>query len=194
MKTHIIAIIDESGSMGLKRNDVIAGFNRFIDDQSKQDGECSVSLVKFNTRSNVVYKDKDVCDVPDLTDQTYQPGGNTALYDAISDAVNIRVRGRCKTICLVMTDGEENSSRETTFSQVKQIMKTKEDSGSWTFVYLGVDPGDWARRTGMSAGNTQQFDPNNIMGAIATMSLGVSQLRSSNKSATLEFYNQDKVH
>ena len=46
----IVFVIDESGSMGSSRNDVIGGFNAFIDDQKKEkEGDVNVSLYTFSS-------------------------------------------------------------------------------------------------------------------------------------------------
>ena len=55
--------------------------------------------------------------VAQLTELDYTPGGSTALFDTIAEVV--RFAGKDKTeeervICVIMTDGEENSSKETT--------------------------------------------------------------------------------
>ena len=57
MKTLIIVILDESGSMGSKKSDVIGGFNSFIDDQKKiKNDTARLYMVKFNTVVNVVHR------------------------------------------------------------------------------------------------------------------------------------------
>ena len=60
------------------------------------------------------------------TTQSYQPGGNTALNDAIGitvrkvDADRPQVH---KVVTVIMTDGEENSSREWTHDAVKALIQ-----------------------------------------------------------------------
>jgi hypothetical protein len=57
MKTLIIVIMDESGSMGSKKNDVIGGFNSFISDQKKiKNDTARLYLVKFNTTVNFAHR------------------------------------------------------------------------------------------------------------------------------------------
>jgi len=57
MRTLIIIILDESGSMGTKKNDVIGGFNSFIDDQKKiKNDTARLYLVKFNTIVTTVHR------------------------------------------------------------------------------------------------------------------------------------------
>lgn len=50
----IIVLLDESGSMGPVKNDTIGGFNEFIETHKKLSGEAMITLVKFNTSSNMV--------------------------------------------------------------------------------------------------------------------------------------------
>lgn len=118
MKTLIVIILDESGSMGTKINDVIGGFNGFIDEQKQiKDDEATFYMIKFNTATCVVHSGVPMNEVPHLSTSTYTPGGGTALYDAVAEGVRIAEKGKKideRVICVIMTDGEENSSRETT--------------------------------------------------------------------------------
>jgi len=47
-----------------------------------------------------------------------------------------------------MTDGEENSSHETTKDQVKDIITGYEAKGDWTFLYIGENPERWTKEPG----------------------------------------------
>jgi hypothetical protein len=78
-KTLLVAILDESGSMGTKRADVIGGFNTFLTDQKKLEADdLSMVLAKFNTVVSLVHKAVPIGDVQPLTPETYTPGGMTA--------------------------------------------------------------------------------------------------------------------
>ena len=190
MKTHILFVIDESGSMGTKRSDVISGYNTFLADQKKLPDEAVLTLVKFNTDKSVVHASVPIGDAPELSESTYSPGGNTALYDAISEAVRRGDDNPCdRVLCVVMTDGQEHSSRETTLDQVTAAIKEREGRGTWTFTYLGVDPAQWARQTGVSAMNTMSYDPNKIGAQMATLSAATATLRSSEVKTSRSFYD-----
>lgn len=198
MKTLIIVIMDESGSMGPKKNDVIGGFNSFIDDQKNiKNDTARLYLVKFNTTVNFVHSGNQIkllnslnnlydkyCfrdnlvyillivilkpktgvpleNVPELTSATYLPGGGTALFDAIAESVRVAQKDKSqeeRVICVIMTDGEENSSRETTKEQVKQIIAGYEAKGDWTFLYIGENPEQWTRDAGMSSGHGVSYN------------------------------------
>lgn len=117
-KTLIIVILDESGSMGPKKSDVIGGFNGFLDGQKDvKEDDATFYMVKFNTVTTVVHKGLEMKDVPNLSNNNYNPAGGTALYDAVAEGVGIAQKNKKsdeRVVCVIMTDGEENSSRETT--------------------------------------------------------------------------------
>jgi hypothetical protein len=94
--------------------------------------------------------------VPQLDKHNYTPAGNTALFDAIAETVRVaqnhQLEGE-RVLCLIITDGQENASRETTAEQVTSLIKALEARGDWTFVYLGVSPDQFVQD--MNLGGTQ---------------------------------------
>ncbi|RWR98507.1 hypothetical protein B4U79_17160 [Dinothrombium tinctorium] len=157
MKTLIAIIIDESGSMSTKKADTIGGYNNFLEEQRKlKDDEARFYLIKFNTVVTIVHNNLPLNDVPLMDENTYTPSGGTALYDAIAEGVKLMDKNKKddeRAICVIITDGEENSSRETTKEQIKDLITTYEAKNDWTFVYIGENPDRWARETNMSARN-----------------------------------------
>jgi|AntAceMinimDraft_18_1070375.scaffolds.fasta_scaffold27537_3 uncharacterized protein YegL len=151
--TEIIFVLDESGSMGTVRDDVIGGFNRFIKDQKEIRGDVVMTIVKFDTRYNVVNQGALLENVKDLNNETYQPSGCTALLDAIGKTINeVTTRHATlpedekpkKVLLTVFTDGEENSSKEFTLvSEVSKLVKKKEKEG-WEILFMGADIDAWA--------------------------------------------------
>jgi Mg-chelatase subunit ChlD len=180
-KTLLIGILDESGSMGPKRADVIGGFNTFLAEQRKLEADdLSMILAKFNTVVSLVHKAVPIADVQPLTPETYTPGGNTALFDAIAQAIRLAdAETFDRAICLIMTDGEENSSRETTKEQVAAIIKEHGARGNWTFAYIGENPERWARETGASVRNTAQYNHGDPQASFHIASLGIQISRRS---------------
>lgn len=161
-KTLIVVILDESGSMNNKLNDVLGGFNCFLAAQKKIDvDEARFIMVKFNSTVNIVHLCKDIKSIPDLNSETYQPDGWTALYDAIAEGVRLAEKAKTedeRVICVIMTDGEENSSRKTTLAQVRKLITEHENLGDWTFTYIGENPEKWAAETGHSLGNVASYN------------------------------------
>lgn len=145
----IVFVIDESGSMSSSRSDVIGGFNEFINDQKKEKaGDVNVSLYTFASTVSTVFNNKNIADVPELTMDNYRPGGSTALNDAVGKAINetgyelaaMPEEERPSVVMMViMTDGEENNSKEFKSAEIRDMIKHQTDKYSWKFIYLGTD-------------------------------------------------------
>jgi uncharacterized protein YegL len=168
-------ILDKSGSMASKLNDVIEGFNAYADGLAQEDQvEYLFSLTLFDTQ--VAYRDVAIplAGVRKLDNKSYQPGGNTALNDAIGITVR-KIDGDRpqvdKIVTVIMTDGEENSSREWTHDAVKALISQKESEGTWTFVFLGATPDAWSqgRAYGIPAANVAQYNVNQYFEAFGAV-------------------------
>jgi hypothetical protein len=108
----------------------------------KDDQEVLVWLYTFDTTYNVIWDGVDL-DVPDLKRIEYEPGGMTALYDALGRCVLSMekvAKPKDRVLIVTMTDGQENSSREFTSSSIKALVeKHSGEKSKWSFVYLGAD-------------------------------------------------------
>jgi len=174
---YIHIILDESGSMSRNAQQTANGLNKFISDQKEfQDGTAIVSLTKFNTQSGVAIKGTTIHSFPTITlfnhnvinpnawehnvGSVYRPGGGTALNDAAVKAIRqtendlLKESGNPKVMVVIITDGEENSSAEFTYSQVAKLISQKEQQG-WLFVFLGADQDAWA--------NARQYNVNQVV-------------------------------
>ena len=186
MKTEIIAILDRSGSMQSIITDAIGGFNAFIDEQRKVAGEARMSVVLFDTEYEMVYQARPIADAPHLTRDTYVPRGSTALLDAIGRAMNEQGKRIAEekwadnVIVCILTDGQENASREFKTDTIKPMIEHAEKNG-WAFVYLGANQDAFAVASayGIQAGRTFAFvaDSNGTKGAYASMNVATRSLR-----------------
>lgn len=143
---HICFVLDESGSMYNSVDDVIGGFQKLIDEQKgEKNGECIISLYRFSSTVKKDYIGKPVNEVPKLY---YSPGGCTAMNDGVGTAIDEigkwlsdmnESERPSKNIIVIMTDGQENASKEYNFDTVKAKIKHQEEKYSWTFVYMGTN-------------------------------------------------------
>lgn len=193
--TDVTVLIDRSGSMLNLRPEVIGGFNSFMEDQRKVEGECTVSLVQFDNHYEVNYTAVPVSHVADLSYETYQPRGLTAMYDAIGKTIvatgerlsvmNEKDRPD-KVIFIIQTDGAENASQEYHASTIKKMIQTQESEFKWDFVFLGanINAKSTAMHIGIKEDKAMTF-ANNSDGAtraFASVSSNVAQFRSGSKS------------
>ena len=146
MKTYISVILDKSGSMESIRTDTIGGFNTFLEDQKKNlTGEVMFQLTQFDVfvRTGTI---RPLEEVEPLTLQTYTPYGGTALLDAVGmtiEALGRVVKANDKAIVVVITDGEENSSKAFTNAMIRDSITHFQEGHDWTFMYLGANQDAW---------------------------------------------------
>ena len=166
-------ILDKSGSMHTKVQDVIGGFNLYLDELAKEAAvDYGFSLTLFDTVVQMRYTAAPLAQVAKLNDATYCPNGNTALFDAIGNTVQTAVTdGFDKTITVIMTDGEENSSREWTLHAIRELIRSKEAAGNWTFVFLGANLDAFAQgaNLGVPLANAVQYDAGNYHGVFEAL-------------------------
>lgn len=141
----IIVVLDRSGSMASIKEDMEGGFNTFIDEQRKLPGTATVTLAQFDDEYDIVYQARPLADVPKLQ---LIPRGWTALLDAVGRTIASVGERLEKTpegdrpervLFVVITDGEENRSKEFTNEKVREMVKHQTEKYSWQFVYIGAN-------------------------------------------------------
>ena len=132
----VIFLLDRSGSMHGAVNDTIGGFNSYIEKQRANEFGTKVTTILFDHGYEVLYKRKSIDEVKPLTHNEYYVRGSTALLDAIGRTITTMEREIDNQVLFVITtDGYENSSREYTKSQIKNMIGNL----NWEFIYLGAD-------------------------------------------------------
>ena len=71
--TDISLVLDRSGSMGAVQEATIAGFNQFLAEQRKLDGEARLSLVQFDHEYEPLFEATPLNNVPELDANRYVP-------------------------------------------------------------------------------------------------------------------------
>lgn len=165
MKTMICMILDRSGSMAGRQGDVIGGVNQFLEEQKKNTDPASIALVRFDTGYIERFRPMAALhSCQPLTAPDFMPRGGTPLLDAIGftiDALDhdwlVEQPERC--IVVIVTDGEENASQTYTRARIKQMITSRQNSGKWSFVYLGADVDSFheAGTMGVWASNTANY-------------------------------------
>lgn len=186
--TDITLVVDRSGSMQARQSDAQGGVNQFIEDQKKAAGQALLTLVQFDHEYEFVHKG---VDVKQVVAYALVPRGNTALLDAVGRAINetgerlaaMAEADRPKTVVfVVVTDGQENASREFTLAKVKEMIERQQKEYNWQFVFLGSDPSTFAAgcSMGIAPDKVAQFAEEKTSGAYATASAKIGTLRAMN--------------
>lgn len=164
-KTHIICILDRSGSMSSIMSDAIGGFNEFLDKQKELPDEATITVALFDDKYEMLYDNIDIKKAEKLTKDTWFPRGMTALYDAIGKTVNSekakieKMENKpAKVLVAIVTDGYENSSGEYNINSIKELIKEREIN-DWSFIYLAANQDAFAvgGSFGICGGNTYTF-------------------------------------
>jgi uncharacterized protein YegL len=144
---HVIFILDRSGSMSGKEEDVIGGFNSYIEQlRTNPEGHVGISYVRFDNDAELVWNDVPLADVPAMTHDTYAVRGSTALLDAVGMTVSaVRENAEHNYIVITNTDGEENASREWTAEAVKALIEKYSAKDNWTFAFFGDGVEAWSQ-------------------------------------------------
>ena len=146
--TEIVFILDRSGSMSGLETDTIGGYNSLIEKQKKEDGEVYISTVLFDDVSEVLHDRVSLDKIKPMTDKEYYVRGCTALLDALGGAIhhigNVHKYAREedrpeKTLFIITTDGQENSSHHYTYEKVKQMVERQKERYGWEFLFLGAN-------------------------------------------------------
>lgn len=146
--TEIVFILDKSGSMSGLEADTIGGYNSFLEKQKNEEGEAYVSTVLFSDTNNVIHDRVPIKKIEPMNDKQYCVGGCTALLDAIGGAIkhigNVHKYAREedrpeKTVFVITTDGQENSSHIYDYEKIKKLVKKQQEKYGWEFIFLGAN-------------------------------------------------------
>lgn len=169
-KTFVVFVLDASSSMASVRNETISGFNEQLDVVHKMeapDHEVFVSFITFSNPEKVFVLRNWVKpqDMKPISVEDYIPSGMTALLDGINTGLNLLQgkteeinQGKNAALLLVMTDGEENSSRVVSKAQIKERILGVQNTGRWTITFMGSEGLDAVHDGyGINYGNISQF-------------------------------------
>jgi len=195
--TYIVFVLDRSSSMMIIRNPTVNAFNEWLQTQQDVDADRAFfTLVLFNTDFQIPIKNADIKQVNPLTQERYAPSGMTRLYDAIAHGIETAsnaMKPEDRAVVVVLTDGEENSSREyRTAESIKTLIQSYEARGNFTFTYMSSAPNAWqdAAKIGTQSGNTAVFaaTPDGVTQGIGRASASLSSFRGQSAHSSDSFY------
>ena len=169
--THIIIVLDASGSMSSIQDDIKGSFNTFLDKQRQEPGKTVFDLFQFNDEVVRLVKSADLAQFHDDLMARYDCSGCTAMNDAIciamdtvgQDFANMAEEERpANVLCVIITDGMENASKKFSTKDVKERIEHQKTKYNWEFVYLAADPNayDAGEALGISMQDRQLVDRN----------------------------------
>lgn len=188
--THILAIVDRSGSMSRCYKQMQEALNEFFAGQALVEGKCLVDYVQFDNVYEKVFEDSPVADARAVI----HPRNATALLDAIGRGATelgrklknlSEVHRPGKVLVVVVTDGHENASREWSADKVRELVRQQEDQYNWEFLFLGanIDAVAVGNDYGFKFDNTLTFDTSNASATMDSVSVYASNYRTVGSAA-----------
>lgn len=144
-----LIILDESGSMQSIKHTIIQGFNEIVQtikgvEKQFPEQEHIITLLTFNGLGHkYLLENMKVNELFEISEDRYHPDASTPLYDAMGFSLGklrlqLQHEKNYNVLVTILTDGEENSSREFNGKAIKSMVEELK-AQNWTFTYIGAD-------------------------------------------------------
>lgn len=135
-----ILVLDKSGSMFQNKKALINGFNDLVSEQKQEKSTNLLTVITFNDVVEI-FKEETFPNVSDIKESDIITKGTTALLDAVGEVYDMILNNnKYKNITLtVITDGQENSSKNYTFDTLNEKKKLIDNKYTLKMVFIGAD-------------------------------------------------------
>lgn len=184
-----LIIVDASGSMSSKTKQVKDGLTEIIQDirkdmkENKGEAKIRTIVLQFSSQGwgtntnwyEVLIDTKKRKELTFDCVENYNANGGTALFDAIGTGFNMVGKKQDGVFVSILTDGEENSSKEYDQKDVQKLLK-KADKKKWGVTFMGTtqEAVEAAKSWGVAASNTLLYTDS----AEGTQTANVSRMAS----------------
>ena len=195
---HDFILLDRSGSMVSLWTEALSSVNAYVAKLAEEGVDTGVTLACFDTgpTGNVsfdILRDRITpATWHPVSSEDAKPRGGTPLNDATGKIVALAdAGGYDKVAIVIMTDGEENSSRELTVDQAKALLDRCRGK-NWQVIFLGAnfDNAKQAKSFGNAAFSTASVPAAEL--ANATVALASSRSAYGKTGAAMGFSDEDK--
>lgn len=203
--TYVGFVWDHSGSMLGSTELARTNFNEQLVTLKKDADKIDylVTIIEFDDVVDIEISNQPINEVQELKD--YWTGGMTALYDAVGICINKihfdmekDKREDKAALIVVMTDGQNNSSKEYNNETIRALVKKMDERNDWTFVFMGAGIDEQqAMDMGFGAQNTMCFNKSDAGFASSSISQSsslssYSTMRGMGMKKAQAFYSDDK--
>ena len=184
--THICIVLDASGSMASIEGDTRGSFNSFLKAQKEAGGKTVFDLYQFSDQVKRIVEHVDLATFKDDLMAKYTCSGMTALNDAVCIAIDTMGKEFAEmpeserpenVLCVIITDGQENASKEFSTEDVKKRIEHQQEVYKWEFLFLA------ANQDAFEAGSALGIQENFCKGFVADSRRGSKSCRCISKCA-----------
>jgi uncharacterized protein YegL len=170
----VFVALDRSGSMGGEKwTNAIDSLNEYVKGLQKEEISGDITIIAFDSdgmfggdvkaRLTPIAESSDIAYFKRIEPDVLYPAGGTPLYDAAGHVMNLALEKNSKrTVVVILTDGEENTSKEYTQAKIKEKVKALEEK-KWEVIFLGAnfDVTAYTQDSGLATTKMRNFDLNN---------------------------------
>lgn len=140
LKGNLVFLLDGSGSMNHKREETIRDLNSYI--KSLQDQDLDFTLIVWDDDRYTTIFSGDIKGCPPIAVEAYVCLGLTPLFDVVGVALASLLSKPGKKMLTILTDGQENVSKEYTLDKVKELVKDFQEAGN-LILFMGEGMDTW---------------------------------------------------
>jgi hypothetical protein len=199
-KIHSYILLDRTGSMSPIWDEALSSVNAYAASIAGQAGDVvpRITLAVFDAQDGLQFDVLRRSVQPEgwqpVTDKEASPRGMTPLFDAIARLISMAEADNPeKAVIVIMTDGEENASREVTKTGVKAALDRAEKRG-WEVVFLGAEFANFsdADAVGISARKTMAMGRGRMSESMTRLARKSQVYYASEAGAPVEFDEMDR--
>ncbi len=177
MKNLIVSlVVDRSGSMASNWTKTIDACNEYLNSLKSNGADTLVNVTVFDSGSiDRVRTRMPATDMLPLKADEFPPRGNTPLLDAVGRAITDLLerpkRDDEGAALVVMTDGQENASREHKLEDIKTRLADQQTKDNWLVIFLGEGLAAWGQASSLGAwaGNSMNYSGANASATLASV-------------------------
>lgn len=152
--------MDASGSMQRRINDVKGNITSVLEDiKNAKKIDQHLIVCDFSDNFNVLVNTVSPNTLDKSFVENYKTGGSTALFDAIAKAFDLVPAGFDGVFVNIITDGEENSSKQFKLDDIKKLISSKREF-NWAITFQGCDEGAIENAKSLNIANISKFTNN----------------------------------
>jgi Mg-chelatase subunit ChlD len=171
----LLVILDKSLSMVEHQEQVTTSLRGFVQTltSAPHQPRYVVTLVGFSNEAETLLEGQPI---ETLAIHYKADGEGTALWDALAHAFALEKSRRAHVICLIVSDGEENASRETDQRQIAAMVRNRLEWGNWIFLWLNLQgrPCKTAKALGITCVDSTRDRITEALRAVANQVCGVA--------------------
>jgi uncharacterized protein YegL len=195
---HAYLLLDRSGSMQPLWEESLTSINAYVEELAAKSGPSdAVTLATFDAHEtlhfDVLRRSVHPLSWKGLSAQEASPRGTTPLFDALARLMTLAQEDAPdRAVIVIITDGQENASREITRTGARALIEGAEKRG-WKVVFLGANFADFTDAEGVGVAASRRMAFAGGKGRVVMQSLAMKSRNYDLANFDIDFNEADRV-